>query len=48
MYLICICGVCVISASVLCVGEMWRVPLFMEHPGYINATFANVSQLWVL
>jgi protein tyrosine phosphatase len=22
-------------------SEMWRVPLFMEHPGYINATFAN-------
>ena len=23
-------------------GELWRVQLLMEHPGYINASFANV------
>ncbi|CAI8018482.1 Receptor-type tyrosine-protein phosphatase epsilon [Geodia barretti] len=22
-------------------SELWKVPLLMEHPGYINATFAN-------
>ena len=39
---------CGVSQSLCCVGELWRVPLFMEHPGYINASFANVSVVYIV